>query len=203
MGRHLPTRTRRPWLLSFSLTTIVVAPPLRTTRRECGRGRSATRGDSSSSSPPGPGSRRLENRLTLSSIQCSPFLVRSLFIQCSLLTLRFFGWRTTDSFPMSFPLVRIIRSSHTPCFWYLHNSEFLHYVYNYNTLWGWWGSGRGKPRTNGREGNYCVNNSLFYFCVYFEGLGFSRRTLGRYAWGARPISYVPMEIFLFYKMWKK
>ncbi len=128
-------------------------------------------------------------------------LVRSLFIQCSLLTLRFFGWRTTDSFPMSFPLVRIIRSSYTPCLWYLHNSEFLHYVYNYNTLWGWWGSGGGNPRTNGREGGKLLCKQLpFYFCEYFEGLGFSTRTLGRYARGARPISYVPMEIFLFYKM---
>lgn len=113
MGRHLPTRTRRPWLFSFSLTTIVVAPPLRTTRRECGRGEerdqrglvllfTAWTGLPSTGEP--------------ADFVIHPMftLVRSLFIQCSLLTLRFFGWRTTDSFPMSFPLVRIIRSSYNP-----------------------------------------------------------------------------------------
>jgi len=200
MGRHLPTRTRRPWLFSFSLTTIVVAPPLRTTRRECGRGRSATRGDSSSSSPPGPGYRRLENRLTLSSIHCSPLCVHCSSNVHSSPSVSLGGGRPILS-PCPF---RLSESSvaHIPHAYGTYIiSEFLHYVYNYNTLWGWWGSGGGNPRTNGREGGKLLCKQLpFYFCEYFEGLGFSTRTLGHYARGARPISYVPKEIFLFYKM---
>jgi hypothetical protein len=122
MGRHLPTRTHRPWLLSFSVTTIVVAPPLRTQRGECWRGRSATRGDSSSSPPPGPGYRRPENRLTFF-IHPMFTLVRSLFIHCSLLTLRFFGLEDDRFFLSSCPF-RLVESSvgHIPrCFWCLHN----------------------------------------------------------------------------------
>ncbi len=90
--------------------------PLRFSQRgeSAEEGGARPEGDSSSSSPPGPGYRRPENRLTFFYIHPMFTLVRSLFIQCSLLTLRFFGWRTTDSFLMSFPLVRIIRRSYTP-----------------------------------------------------------------------------------------
>lgn len=163
MGRHLPTRTRRPWLFSFSLTTIVVAPPLRTTRRECGRGRSATRGDSSSSSPPGPGYRRLENRLTLSSIQCSPLCVHCSSNVHSSPSVSLGGGRPILS-PCPF---RLSESSvaHIPHAYGTYIIQNFCIMYTIIILYGG-GGGREEGTLGpmgGREGNYCVNNSLFIF----------------------------------------
>jgi hypothetical protein len=54
-----------------------------------------------------------------------------------------------------------------------------------------------------RENKYTVNNSLFISMCILRDLPQQKNPRESYVGGAPTILYVPMEIFLFYKMGKK